>query len=114
MNATITYLEMTGSDELRPAVAVPHVELESLEPASPLIRTTTERIARPYSWPSLSWTDREWAEFVGNPLRWFWLVRHAGEIAGLADFETQGGGDVEITTLGLVRSLSARGSADTR
>ncbi|KWW99772.1 hypothetical protein [Carbonactinospora thermoautotrophica] len=40
MEEIITYLEMTGPDQLRPARPVPAVVLEVLERGSPLIRPT--------------------------------------------------------------------------
>lgn len=109
MEQTVTYVEMTSPADLRPAPAVPGVELEPLPATSPLIREVTVRIGSPYHWPSTSWTDSQWAEFTADPRRAFWLVRHADEIAGFADVEIQDGGDVEITTFGLLPESIGKG-----
>nr|WP_158882479.1 GNAT family N-acetyltransferase [Amycolatopsis anabasis] len=100
---------MTDPAELRPAAAVPGVSLERLERTSPLIRSVAVRIGTPYEWPSVSWTDAQWGDFLAHPRREFWLIRHGEEIAGLADFEGQDGGQVEITTFGLVPESVGRG-----
>lgn len=109
MGETLTYLHMTGPDELRPAPDVEDVELTPLPRTSALIRTTTERIGRPHAWPSLGWSDQQWDAYTAGPARRFWALRHAGEAAGLADAELQAGGDVEITTFGLVPEAVGRG-----
>jgi hypothetical protein len=81
---TITHLEMTSPDQLRPAEPVAAVALERVEAGSPDIRPTMERIAAPHHWPSLSWSDAQWRQWLAHPLRRQWIVRdHAVDAAAV-------------------------------
>jgi ribosomal protein S18 acetylase RimI-like enzyme len=105
----ITYLEMTGADVLKPARPVPEMTLERVDPASPLIAPTQARIGAPYGWRSATRSREEWAEWLAHPLRRFWSIRYGAEIAGIVDFDSQPGGEVEITTFGLLPEFVGRG-----
>ncbi|PSL01024.1 acetyltransferase (GNAT) family protein [Murinocardiopsis flavida] len=109
MRETITYLEMSAFDELRPGRVVAEVALEPLTPESPLIKSMQERIGTPYAWPSARRTDAEWAAVLARPLRRFLLITYQGEPAGFVDFEFDADGGVEITTFGLVPEYVGRG-----
>lgn len=99
---TVTYLEMTSRDQLRPGRPAPAVTLEALPRGSALIRPTVTRVGTPYRWESASWSDRRWAAWLSDPRLRQWLVRHAGEVAGICELEIHPGGEVEISTFGLV------------
>jgi RimJ/RimL family protein N-acetyltransferase len=108
---TITYLEMTSVEQLRVARPLPaaRLELELVERASPLVRSTQERIGAPHQWPSMAWSEEQWQAWLANPDRRQWIVRCAGVVAGLAELESQPGGEVELTTFGLVPEFVGRG-----
>lgn len=109
MRETITHLEMTGRDQLSPARPVEGVVLDTVDGTSPLIREMTLRIGAPYGWPSQRWSDTHWARRLSDPHRRYRIVRWRGQLAGLAECEIQSGGDVEITTFGLVPECTGRG-----
>jgi ribosomal protein S18 acetylase RimI-like enzyme len=105
----ITYLEMTTLSELRPSRPAAGVTLEHVDSTSPLIRPVQVRIGAPYAWPGASRSDEEWAQWLSHPLRRYWLIKYETKIAGIADFELQPGGEVEITTFGLLPDYIGRG-----
>ncbi|WP_331766693.1 GNAT family N-acetyltransferase [Embleya sp. NBC_00896] len=110
MGTTITYLEMTSPDQLRPARPVPALGLRRIDADSPLVRSTPKRIGNAYGWRSSTRSDQEWREIVlAHPLRQFWLITHDGDTAGAGYLEPQPGGDVEITTFGLVPEFVGKG-----
>ncbi|MFG1647749.1 GNAT family N-acetyltransferase [Amycolatopsis sp. NPDC049252] len=108
MEEIVTQLEMTAADQLNPAPPVDGVTLRAVE-ASPLIRDLHVRIGTPYRWPSAERTDGEWAQWLAEPRRRYRLVEYRGEVAGAADFESQDGDDVEITTFGLLPEFVGKG-----
>ncbi len=105
----MTHLEMTGREQLRPGQVVPELALAEVGGSSPLIRPTTLRIAAEYRWPSLCWGNAQWADYLADPGRQFWLIRYGEQIAGLSDFQRQEDGQVEITTFGLVPEFVGKG-----
>jgi GNAT superfamily N-acetyltransferase len=104
----VTQLEMTAAGRLNPAPPVDGVTLRAAEPSS-LLRDLHVRIGTPYRWPSATKTDGEWARWLAEPARRYRLVEYRGEVAGAADFEPQPGGDVEITTFGLLPEFVGKG-----
>jgi GNAT superfamily N-acetyltransferase len=46
---------------------------------------------------------------LSHPLRRYWFIKYGTEVAGIADFELQSGGEVEITTFGLLPEYVGRG-----
>ncbi|MBC6470344.1 GNAT family N-acetyltransferase [Actinomadura alba] len=109
MEEIITYLEMTSADGLIPARPVPEMTLERVDPTSPLIVPTQTRMGAPFGWRTATRSPEQWAECLAHPLRQFWGIRYADEIAGIIDFDSQPGGEVEITTFGLLPEFVGRG-----
>lgn len=109
MEEIITYLEMTALSELRPSRPATGVTLEHVDGSSPLIRPVQVRIGEPYAWPSASRSDEGWTEWLSHPLRRYWFIKYGTEVAGIADFELRSGGEVEITTFGLLPEYVGRG-----
>ncbi|WIY06973.1 GNAT family N-acetyltransferase [Amycolatopsis mongoliensis] len=108
MEEIVTQLEMTAAEQLNPAPVVDGVALEATGPG-PAIRDLHVRIGTPYRWPSASRSDGDWARWLAEPGRRYRLVEYRGEVAGAADFEPQPGGDVEITTFGLLPEFVGKG-----
>jgi GNAT superfamily N-acetyltransferase len=104
----VTELEMTAAEQLNPAPVVDGVALEPVG-AGPVIRDLHVRIGTPYRWPSVSRTDEEWESWLAAPHRQYRLVEYRGDVAGAADIEPQAGGDVEITTFGLLPEFVGKG-----
>ncbi|GAB3580137.1 GNAT family N-acetyltransferase [Amycolatopsis endophytica] len=105
----VTHVEMASRGDLLPAPAVPGLSLDVLPAGSPLIRTTTVRIGSPYHWPSTTWSDDEWADYLTRPGLAARLFRYGTDIAGLADYLVSPSGSVEITTFGLVPEFVGKG-----
>jgi GNAT superfamily N-acetyltransferase len=116
VDETVTYLEMTAPDRLRPGRPAPApVEMDKLDRASwPLLRSTYERIAAPLHWQSRragpeAWPDEKWEQLLARPGVHAWVARVDGEVAGLVELEAQPGGDVEISVFGLVPEFVGKG-----
>lgn len=106
----VTYVEMTAPEQLRLARPARGVTLERVDRTSPLIRSTQDRVAAPHHWQSQSWSDEQWREWLSRPGLRNWIVRRHGEAAGVAELEAQPGGEVEITSFGLVPEVVGRGA----
>src|SRR3954452_9020578 len=101
---------MTAAEQLNPAPVVDGVALEPAG-AGPVIRDLHVRIGTPYRWPSVSRTDEEWESWLAAPDRQYRLREDPRGAAGAAApaFEPQAGGDVEITTFGLLPEFVGKG-----
>ncbi len=108
MEEIVTQLEMTAAEQLNPAPVVDGVVLGTTA-AGPVIRDLHVRIGTPYRWPSASRTDDDWDRWLADPGRRYRLIEYRGEVAGAADFEPGPGGDVEITTFGLLPEFVGKG-----
>ncbi len=109
---TVTYLEMTSPDQLRPGRTAPTpVEMVKLDQAAaPVLRRTYTRIAAPLNWQSRrTWSDAQWEQLLARPNVHAWIARAGDEVAGVVELEVQPGGDVEITVFGLVPEFVGKG-----
>ena len=109
---TVTYLEMTAADQLRPGRPAPApVEMVRLDQAAAsLLRRTYTRIAAPLNWQSRrAWSDAQWTQLLARPQSHAWIARVGDEVAGAIELEVRPGGDVEITVFGLVPEFIGRG-----
>jgi hypothetical protein len=96
---TVTYLEMTSPDQLRPGRPAPApVAMAKLDrAAASLLRRTYARIAAPLNWQSRrTWSDAQWQQLLTRPEVHPWIARVGDEVAGMVALEVQPGGDVEI------------------
>jgi GNAT superfamily N-acetyltransferase len=112
LEQTITWLEMTSPDDLRPGRTPPApVELVAADRSLlGLLRTTNRRVGEPHGWSSrLAWSEAEWAEHLAGPGVRAFLARVGGEPAGLVELVTRPGDEVELTVFGLVPELVGRG-----
>jgi GNAT superfamily N-acetyltransferase len=109
---TVTWLEMTSPDELRPARLPPApLELEQVDRSlTPLLRETNNRVGEPHGWTGRSgWSAEQWAAHLARPGVRALVARVGGEPAGLIELEARPGGEVEITVFGLVPEFVGRG-----
>ena len=106
---TITYLEMTRPDELRPAVPVPAMDLRRATDEWRLVKEIHHRIGETYDWGGLNRSDEEWALRLADPRQAHWFIRYGADVAGLAVIEAHPGGDHEIVTFGLLPEFIGRG-----
>jgi GNAT superfamily N-acetyltransferase len=98
---TLFYLEMTSPDQRRPAARVSGITLDPASDAS-LFRATQEAVGAPHGWPSVSWSDEQWSDWLADDRRRQMVIRHCGETVGVAELEVHPGNEVEITSFGLV------------
>jgi RimJ/RimL family protein N-acetyltransferase len=109
MREIVTYLEMTGRDQLTPADPALGLALESLDRHSPLVVELQVRIGAPHGWKCATRTEEEWnAWYAEYPARLFWLLSFDGEPAGLVAYDLHPGNEVEIETFGLVPEFTGR------
>jgi GNAT superfamily N-acetyltransferase len=109
---TVTWLEMTSPDKLRPGRLPPApVDLEPVDRSEvALLRETNRRVGEPHGWTGRSaWSEARWAEHLARPGVRAFLARVGGEPAGLVELEARSGGEVEITVFGLVPELVGQG-----
>ncbi|WP_329575579.1 GNAT family N-acetyltransferase [Kitasatospora sp. NBC_01250] len=110
MEKTVTYLEMTAREELKPGRVVPALELRREEGLTALARSVQARVGAAHGWRSSTRSDQEWHDLAtAHPRRQYWLIRLAGETAGIVALEPQPGGDVEIRTFGLLPQYVGQG-----
>jgi len=112
LEQTITWLEMTSPDQLRPGRLPPEpVELVPAGRAlASLLGETTTRVGKPHGWTTRpAWSAGRWAEHLARPGVRAWLARVGGEPAGVIELETRPGDEVEITIFGLVPEFVGRG-----
>ncbi|QFU93010.1 GNAT family N-acetyltransferase [Amycolatopsis sp. YIM 10] len=109
MDEIITYLEMTAPGDLRPAGPVDGLVLDPVGRTSPLIRELHARVGAPHGWSSATRTDAGWDEWLAKEDREYRVIRFDGEAAGATDYVPQDGGDVEISTFGLLPEFVGRG-----
>jgi RimJ/RimL family protein N-acetyltransferase len=107
----VTYLEMTSPDQLRPARPAT-VDVDMVRVGPDLVGRYAQianRVAAPHAWTSLGWSAARWeAFFAWRDLR-AWLIRAAGDPAGVLAMAGQPDGNLEILTFGLVPELVGQG-----
>jgi RimJ/RimL family protein N-acetyltransferase len=106
---TVTYLEMTDRDQLSPAVTVPGLTLDRLDPGAALVVELQTRIGAPFGWKSASRTPEQWADAKArHPDRQHWALSFEGEPAGMVAYDLHPDEVVEIETFGLVPEFTGR------
>ncbi len=104
VSRVVTHLEMTAPDQLRSST-VPGLSLEPWPDGVERLRAMHDAIATPHRWPSLAWSQDEWARQLDDNT---WLaVRASGELVGLAALERQEA-QVEITVFGLLPAFQGQ------
>jgi GNAT superfamily N-acetyltransferase len=109
---TVTWLEMTSPEQLRPGRVPPEpVELRPIDRSLvPLLRAVCARVGAPHGWTSRpAWPEARWVEHLARPDVSAWVARVGGEPAGLIELEARPGGEVELTVFGLVPEFVGRG-----
>lgn len=108
---TVTYLEMTSPDQLRPGRVPPaEVTLDSADEAAlPLMRLTQNRIGAPHHWSTLDWSHQRWLGVLSHGAWRSWIARVGPDVAGLIQLKIHPGPEVEISVFGLVPEFVGRG-----
>lgn len=109
MKETLTHLEMRHPDHLVPAPAVDGIGLRRAAPTEEAIRRLQTEVAAPHHWKRLNWSDRQWADWLVDPRHHHHVLLHHHHPIGVAEFEEQPHGDLELTAFGLRPSCVGRG-----
>ena len=109
---TTTHLEMRDPSDLRPAKrpCVPFDLVRAEIPCPELSRFLYTAVGAPWTWYSrLPWDYARWTEWLERPEVETWVAYVSGTPAGYFELERQGGGDVEVVYLGLLRAFIGKG-----
>jgi hypothetical protein len=107
---TITYLEMTSPDQLRPSAHSTEADFQLKTASARSARRAYVRIFEPLGQARrLVWTESEWAEELSLPGVQAWIAQIASRVAGLVELEASPGGDVGIVVFGLIPERIGQG-----
>jgi GNAT superfamily N-acetyltransferase len=109
---TISYLEMTRRDQLRPArpAAVGYRLLRCEVPSPELNRTLYIAVGSRWAWyERLAWNDTRWLTYLDRPELETWVAYVAGSPAGYFELERQPGKNVELAYFGLLPDFIGQG-----
>ena len=112
VKVTVTYLELTAPDQLRPAAAVPGFSARLVFPPVPgFNRRCYETIGREWHWRDrLPWSDDDWARWLARPGVRTWEFLHEGRPGvGYAELATDLNGSTEIVYFGLMPGWTGKG-----
>src|SRR5262245_12786059 len=104
----VTFLEMTGPDQLLPSRAVDGLTLRAADDEA-LVRATIVRVGAPYRWPSAGWGDPAWAEWFADPRHRSFLLRSGWDVVGVVETMVHPPREVEIISFGLVPEFVGTG-----
>jgi ribosomal protein S18 acetylase RimI-like enzyme len=107
-----TYLEMTSSDELRPAPLpepAPRLDRVGECPVS-FFRYLYTEVGRAFHWTDrLAWDDKTIRRYLDDPATTLWLLSWQAAPAGYFELRAPGDGAVEIAYFGLLPEYFGRG-----
>lgn len=109
---TVTHLELTAPDQLRPAAKVDGFSTRLVFPPVPgFNRRCYETIGKQWHWRDrLPWTDDDWARWLATPGVRTWEFLHEGRPGvGYAELATDLAGNTEIVYFGLMPEFVGRG-----
>jgi GNAT superfamily N-acetyltransferase len=112
VSVTITYLEMTSPNELRPRrVSRRDVAVVRVDPPMPeLNRFLYTAVGGDWYWiDRLPWDYQKWSDYLRRSELETWLLTVAGVPAGYVELEAQKDGDMEIAYFGLLPSFIGQG-----
>ena len=112
MDVTTWYLEQTSRADLRPArpPREPAQIVRAEIPSPEFSRFLYTAVGGDWHWTQrLSWTWREWRDWLSRPGVETWVAWLRGTPAGYAELDAQENGTVEISGFGLLRHAIGRG-----
>jgi len=111
-DVTITYVEMTSPDQLRPKRSNrPGLVCARVESPMPeLNRFFYSAVGGAWYWiDRLPWTYQSWKSYLDRPEMETWVLSADGVPAGYFELEAQAGGDMEVAYFGLLPSFIGQG-----
>ena len=109
---TTSYLEMHTPTDLRPSTAQdPRFRVEqATEPCPELNRFFYTAVGGGWYWTQrLSWTYKQWEDYVRRPELETWIGYYAGTPAGYFELEQQAEQSIELAYFGLLPQFVGRG-----
>lgn len=109
---TVTHLELTTRDQLRPSTQVEGLSVRLVFPPIPSFnRRCYETIGADWHWRDrLKWSDDDWARWLATPGVRTWEFLHDGKPGvGYAELATDLEGNTEIVYFGLMPQFVGRG-----
>src|SRR2546430_16353496 len=92
---------MTSPEQLRSVDRPTPVVMRPQPGDSPVLRATYNRVATPYHWANLAWSDQEWRQRQTGAHRRHWLALAGDEPAGGLPLEGQPQGEGGVVTFRL-------------
>ena len=109
MGSKVWYLELVERAKTVSSLIPEGLELREVHEASMNARFYRE-VGRLWHWTDrLSWTDRQWENWVNRENLKTWIGHFEGEEAGYVEMEVQEAGSVEIVYFGLLPSMIGKG-----
>ena len=111
-DVTTHHLEMTDPSALRSkSNPIQGLVIEQvLQPSPEFNRFLYTAVGGDWYWTDkLPWTYQQWQEWVDRPEFQTWVAYVSGSPAGYFELEGQSGGNVEITSFGLLPAYIGRG-----
>lgn len=109
---TVTYLELTAPDQLKPAGEAPGLSVRLVFPPVPSFnRACYETIGKQWHWRDrLPWSDDDWARWLATPgvRTWEFLLEGRTGV-GYAELSTDANGATEIVYFGLQADFVGKG-----
>jgi GNAT superfamily N-acetyltransferase len=98
------HLEMYDSSQFVACVIPGELTFSLIKPSdSTLNKFFYESVGKNWEWTDrLSWSDKDWEDYVSRQELHTWVATYRGERAGYFELEQQGAGDVEIAYFGLL------------
>lgn len=109
---TVTYLEMRSAAALKPKRCPdPRFSIKQATiPQWEVNRFLYLFVGGPWTWTDkLSWTDRQWKDYVESGRLWTFLACYDGSLAGYYELQRDDAGDIEIIYFGLAPHFVGRG-----
>lgn len=106
---TTWYLEQTSESDLRPAASVPATVTRAGVVCPEFNRFLYTAVGGDWRWyERLSWTWRQWHDWLARPRVETWVAHVEGTPAGYVELDGSAG-DVEIAYFGLLAGFTGRG-----
>ena len=107
---TISYLEMLGASELKPAAETDLEIIEAERPSPELSRFLYTAVGGDWTWVDrLGWPYEKWLAYLDRPELRTWVGYCSGTPAGYFELESQAEGNVEIAIFGVLPAFAGHG-----
>ena len=108
---TVTYLEMTSHEQLRPKPAPAGCEVVMVaEPSPEVNQFFYNGVGSNYSWTDrLPWPRERWLAYLNELGVETWILKVNGEQAGYFELAPQADGEIDVMLFGLLPAFTGQG-----